>query len=135
MIRRQSGDFNTTAPDAKFEAPKRVASSGRQRSSGVTTHLAWAGGGFVLGAICWHMVGFWTFIDRVLDETRPAHHAVFAAGVTPTPVSLGKSAARLISYSSEADCVQRVSTDERDSTTVQPCDLPVVAMQRIRQEQ
>ena len=40
-------------------------SSGTRRS-GIRSHIGWGIGGFLLGAICWHLVGFWNFVGDVV---------------------------------------------------------------------
>ena len=36
------------------------------RRSGIRSHMGWGIGGFLLGAICWHLVGFWNFVGDVV---------------------------------------------------------------------
>lgn len=60
-------------------------------SRGIRSHLAWGIGGFVIGAICWHLVGFWSFVGDV----------VFTEGQNTTVVQRNietPSNARVMSY-------------------------------------
>jgi len=34
--------------------------------SGIRRHLGWGIAGFILGAVCWHLVGFWGFVGDVV---------------------------------------------------------------------
>jgi len=131
MRRRHPVDLVKSTNGAVFTAPRRAPAGPTVRRSGATTHMAWAAGGFLLGAMCWNMVGFWGFVDRLLEETRASSQiAVIAA---PSPESAGlqgtRSQARLISADAGQDCVQHVETGTPGVTTVRPCVLPLVAMQ------
>ena len=42
-----------------------------RRRTGLTAHLGWGLGGFLLGAICWHFVGFWQFMGGVMYHGPP----------------------------------------------------------------
>lgn len=114
-----------------FVSPRKVASApiAPVRKSGVYSHLSWACGGFLLGAVCWHMVGFWTFIDRILDEV-PHQTAAATSGLPMTPMTANeKLAERLYSGDAADDCVTRTQFAEAAETVVKPCAMPVVAMQ------
>ncbi len=124
MNQRHSAIMVRSKKKETFVAPSRVG-GGSRRSSGVATHVAWAGGGFVLGAVCWHMVGFWSFIDQVLQDAQPI--SAYVTRVDAEPV-VQKSLARLTPYSSAGDCVQRIESSATAVTIVRPCALPVVAM-------
>lgn len=129
MKRRHTSDLNNTVVADRFVAPKRAAALPVRRRSGASTHLAWAGGGFLLGAVCWHMVGFWSFIDRVLDETHSKSAFVSVETAAPLERSAAiKTSARLISFAPNQDCVQQVNTSADDETVVRPCAMPQVAM-------
>ena len=43
-------------PEATLPAP----------SSGIRSHLGWGVAGFVVGAIVWHLIGFWSFVGDVV---------------------------------------------------------------------
>lgn len=129
MNRRHPSELIKSIDGQVFVAPQRRGQLPVKRASGVATHLAWATGGFVVGAICWHMVGFWTFIDRVLDETTLMGKPMVASTETARS-SVKKTSARLLSEQSGDDCVLHVQVDLSDQTTVQPCAMPVLAMQQ-----
>ncbi|MEO0619693.1 MAG: hypothetical protein AAFZ01_10500 [Pseudomonadota bacterium] len=84
------------------------------------SHLSWALGGFVLGMVCWQLVGFWSFIDRVLDERRPAPGYV--------SVSIPKEVGRLDEHG-EA-CVAQKADVGAGTTDVMRCPFPILALQQ-----
>lgn len=129
MSQNQPTTLAQFAPDSAFAASKRAVPGVKSRSSGVATHVAWAGGGFILGVVCWHMVGFWSFIDKVLEDPRPLAHAIVSADKDAGSEYL-KTNARLLPYGGANDCVQHVESVVAATTVVHPCALPVVAMKQ-----
>ena len=84
--------------------------------SGIRSHLAWGIGGFVLGAICWHLVGFWDFVgDVVLSGSQ--NTTVVERSIEPA------SKPRVLSYvknrapNSIVETTQNCSAFYRDAET------------------
>ncbi len=72
MARRQEHPIRHAAPRqtpaAPFRpAPKRLPSpASEQRTSSVASAVVWGGSGFVVGAVFWHLIGFWSFVSTVV---------------------------------------------------------------------
>ena len=60
-----------------------VEISSVSRRSGIRSHMGWGVGGFLLGAICWHMVGFWDFVGDVV-LTGPKTTTIVERNVEPS---------------------------------------------------
>ena len=71
--------------------------------------LAWAGLGFLVGAVFWHFIGFWGFVSSIVLSGQP------------TP-------ARLVEQTGPA-CVELVLDRATDRTAAMPCpdDAPLLA--------
>ncbi|MEL7542172.1 MAG: hypothetical protein AAGJ70_00190 [Pseudomonadota bacterium] len=104
-------------------APSEIAPAWRQRpqrrGSMAISHMSWAVGGFVLGMVCWQLVGFWSFIDRVLDERAPSVSYVSAS----SPKEIGR-----LDEHGEA-CVAQKADVGAGTTDVMRCPFPILALQ------
>lgn len=59
---------------------------------GATTPIAWGIAGFVIGAVFWHSIGFWGFVERIVYKGRPDEAAHYVAQTGPECVSLSLDA-------------------------------------------
>ena len=99
------------------------------RKSNVRSHIAWATGGFLLGAFCWHLIGFWGFVNAVLlQEDRRGTLVGVVNGEKGTISIHGarKSTARLTSV--DNDCTRLISSMLDGESIAYPCGRPIVAM-------
>ncbi len=64
--------------DAEPTAPRRP---------GAVTPLLWAGGGFVAGAVFWHLVGFWSLVSMAVLGSDQASRATPGAVTTSAPAA------------------------------------------------
>ena len=57
--------------------------------SGVRGHIGWGIAGFLIGAICWHFVGFWDFVGTAVfrgpHQRSPIEVAVRSKPEPETP--------------------------------------------------
>jgi len=128
MSRRHPADLIKSIDGDMFTVPRRTARPQQQRASGVYTHMAWASGGFVLGAIFWHMVGFWSFIDRMLDEVGPREQSVTVARAAPAPQPVGTSALTFVSELAAGGCIREAVVEASGETGIRPCFRPVTPL-------
>jgi len=77
----QIQDSDDTMPEGTLPAP----------TSGIRSHLGWGVAGFVIGAIVWHLIGFWSFVGDVV-LSKPENTTVVERSQEPS----GKP--RVLSY-------------------------------------
>lgn len=86
--------------------------------------IAWAGLGFVTGAIFWHVVGFWTFLSNVVlkGATDPVAKTVLA-GAAPSPTATSSTKRKLPTiYLVDAAKCTALALDRRSNrTSLAPC--------------
>jgi len=121
MSRRHPADLIKSMDDDMFTAPGSTQKFPRDRVSGVYTHMTWATGGFVLGAICWHMVGFWNFVDRVLDEVKRPATQVAVTRNLPIEKTGPISPVRLVPAHSISRCAKISAPEDMTETDNLSC--------------
>ncbi len=117
---------NTTARPAK-PAPPRAAGN---RASGFGSAVLWGGSGFVVGAMFWHVIGFWDFMSHVVlgaPESRrsQAEASGWATQVITTPTP-GRTTTKRTTVA--ANCTTMAIDRTRGVTASKPCPniLPTV---------
>ena len=77
------------------------------RGNGIRSHVGWGLGGFLLGAICWHLIGFWDFVGDVV-LSGPQNTTIVERSVThaakPRVLSYVKKRATSASVETSRNC-------------------------------
>lgn len=111
------------APTASPPAP---AIRGERRSG------AWLGCvGFVLGALFWHVVGFWDFMERVMWHRAPSGSAEVGSTSVKPAGRVGGDQIALASIDPGA-CVNLVLDRITHQTTAEPCPPGGLPIRRTR---
>lgn len=138
MARRQEHSTRQAPTRLPPAAPVRPApqrantSAAKRRWSEVTSAIVWGGGGFVVGAVFWHVIGFWSFMSAVvLGDADSRRNAVdgqrgWSTQVIGPPSHLRATARR----STPSSCTVLAIDRPTGLTTAKPCPTvppPVVA--------
>lgn len=115
-------------PGSRAASPQTAPTHG----SGLGTALVWGGGGFIVGAIFWHAIGFWDFMTLVVlgdQESRrrqPDASNDWATQVISTPTP-GRSTLRRPAVAT--NCTTLVIDRNKGATTGKACPpiLPTVS--------
>jgi len=80
--------------------------------------VLWIGGGFLAGAVFWHMIGFWTLVSTAVmggPGAEPAKNVAVVARKTAHPIETGSLRSRQI------PCATLALNRQRGETQLQPC--------------
>lgn len=114
-------------------APKRVDRPAPKHRADWPSALLWGGGGFVVGAIFWHLIGFWSFVSTVvLGDTDHRRATAEAQKGWTTQVIGPPSPARTTSKrTAVASCTALAIDRTGGATAAKPCPAgqPPIAWQ------
>ncbi len=86
--------------------------------------FAWAGLGFVVGAVFWHFVGFWSFLSGVVLDRIPSANAAVISAAPDRPLA-GQPPIIVV----DTNRCTMLSLDRRTNLTVgQPCPAISLAL-------
>ncbi len=113
------GTEQSSASDGPgLEAPRKAR---RQRSGFDNSTAVAAGLGFICGAVCWHLVGFWAFVNEVVFHEPASMTAPSRTAVRPGPPTRATN--------NFAACTIAVRDAKTATVRLLPCRATATALQ------
>ena len=106
-----SAGANRDASNQSIGDPAR-AQRFSKRNAGMASSLAWGVSGFIVGAVFWHMIGFWAFVSDVVFSSHAPIEERFVdqAGANCVEIVLDRATGRVYT---EACATEAPQLDER----------------------
>lgn len=121
--------------DATFEAGRSANQRALPADRSLRAQVVWGGGGFLLGVIVWHFIGFWSFISTIVFRgpdpgpdpgAAPVSVSVAAARPAIAPAKRsqtvsGTAPAHVTVAASASDCSALVLDRSTGTTSLAAC--------------